>query len=291
VAISPLGHRSALAHSPPETGADREVERDPAAVSVAGAFERATDEGEYRTRRTLPALLATGAVGGLDIGVGLLAMLIVREATGSEVVSALALSVGFVALTLGNSELFTENFLVPVASLVARRATVRGVVRLWLGTLVANLAGGWLVTALIIEAEPRLSGAAIEMADAYLSKGIGWSSFASALLGGMVITLMTWLQHSTSAITGKLVAAVALSFVLAAGPLSHSILGSLEIFAALRAGAPFGYADWLGFIAWSALGNAVGGIGLVTTLRLVQVGRDKITTEQTRAVRDEATTA
>ena len=49
------------------------------------------------------------------------------------------------------------------------------------------------------------------------------------------------------------------------------IVVSIEMFAALQAHAPFGYADWAGMAAWAALGNTIGGIGLVTILRLVQV--------------------
>jgi formate-nitrite transporter family protein len=45
------------------------------------------------------------------------------------------------------------------------------------------------------------------------------------------------------------------------------------MFAALHVGAPFGYADAAGVVAWAAFGNAVGGIGFVTVLRLIQVGR------------------
>ena len=52
-------------------------------------------------------------------------------------------------------------------------------------------------------------------------------------------------------------------------------------------GADFGYADWLGFLSWTALLNLVGGVGLVTTLRLVQVGRSEIESEQ--AVTEETT--
>ena len=52
------------------------------------------------------------------------------------------------------------------------------------------------------------------------------------------------------------------------------------MFGALHAGASFGYADWLGAFLWATLGNVVGGIGLVTVLRLIQVGRKKIGDEQ-----------
>ena len=42
-------------------------------------------------------------------------------------------------------------------------------------------------------------------------------------------------------------------------------------FAALQAGAPFGYLDWLELFALAGLGNMLGGLGLVTILRLLQV--------------------
>ena len=49
------------------------------------------------------------------------------------------------------------------------------------------------------------------------------------------------------------------------------IVVSLLCFAALHAGAPFGYGDWLGLFALAGLGNMIGGLGLVTVLRLLQV--------------------
>ncbi len=44
------------------------------------------------------------------------------------------------------------------------------------------------------------------------------------------------------------------------------------MFSALHTGhAPFGYVDWAQTAGWAALGNMVGGLGLVTVLRLFQV--------------------
>ena len=51
---------------------------------------------------------------------------------------------------------------------------------------------------------------------------------------------------------------------------------SLLTFAALHAGAPFGYLHWLGVAGLATVGNMVGGLGLVTMLRLVQVGQERI---------------
>ena len=263
-----------------ELDEQREIERDPDVENVPGAFERSIDEGHERAARTWPALIATGVVGGLDVGVGVMCLLLVRHETGNPLLGALFFPIGFIALTLGNSELFTENFLVPVASLVAKRITPLQVVRLWIGTLVANLAGGWMIAWLIANAFPKIMPTAAETAAEYQATGIGATSFASAVLGGMVITLLTWMLHSTKSAPARVMAAYAFAFALAVGPLEHSIVGSIEQFVALIQGASFGYADWLGFVGWAALGNLVGGIGLVTTIRLVQVGRREIEREQ-----------
>jgi formate-nitrite transporter family protein len=86
------------------------------------------------------------------------------------------------------------------------------------------------------------------------------------------MTLMTWMDQGTDSVAARLVVAVATAFLLGAGPLNHVIVSSLEAFAALQVGASFGYPDWLGAMAFAGLGNLVGGIGLVTLLRLVQAG-------------------
>lgn len=233
-------------------------------------------EGERRLSRGWPELLATGMVGGIDISVGLFALFVVHHETGNALLGALAFSIGFISLTLASSELFTENFLVPIAAVAARRSTPQSLVRLWSGTLATNLIGGWIMMAVTVAALPRLAPTILEIARFYADLGLGLRSFALAIIGGVVITLMTWMERSTTSVPGKIVAATGAAFLLAAGPLNHAVVVSLAMFAALQVGAPFGYLDWLGVLAWASLGNMVGGIGLVTILRLVQVGRGRI---------------
>ncbi|MDQ3679942.1 MAG: formate/nitrite transporter family protein [Actinomycetota bacterium] len=259
------------------------------ANAVSSQFDRTIADGEHRLSRSLPSLLATGAVGGIDVGVGVFALLLVENATHNELLAGLAFGIGFIALTLANSELFTENFLVPIATVTARRARPIAVLRLWLGTAATNLAGGWLIMAVVLAAVPKLEETAVKSATHYTELGLGWESFASAILGGAVITLMTWMERGSESQGGKLVAAVAAAFLLGAGKLTHAIVVSLLLFAGLQAGAPYGYLDWLGFLGWATLGNMVGGIGLITALRLVQVGRASVTDQHhTASGEDEA---
>lgn len=46
-------------------------------------FDRWLDEGQQRLGRSWAGLFATGVLGGLDVGVGVLALLLVEHATGN----------------------------------------------------------------------------------------------------------------------------------------------------------------------------------------------------------------
>jgi formate/nitrite transporter FocA (FNT family) len=244
-------------------------------------FERLLEEGEQRIGRSGWGQVATGVLGGLDVGTGVLALLLVEHATHDILLAGLAFSIGFVALSLARSELFTENFLVPVTAVVARRAPLRGLLTMWGTSLVTNLAGGWVVTGLVMLGFPQLRETAREAASFYIGLGVSWRAFALAMLGGFVITLMTHMQHATESDGVRLVPSVVMGFLLGAGKLDHAIVASLVCFAALHAGAPFGYGDWLGLLGFALVGNMVGGLGLVTVLRLLQVP-DKVAFERSR---------
>jgi len=244
---------------------------EPGEARAEESFNRIVEEGTPRLERTWSALLATGAVAGLDVATGVLAYLGVLTATGSQLLAGLAFSIGLIALLLGHSELFTEGFLVPVTVVAAGKARVRDVIRLWGGTLVANLAGGWVITWLIATALPDLAGEAVRSGRHFVDLGINLQSLCLAVLAGSTMTLMTRMQHGTESIPARIVAAVAAGFVLAGLQLNHSILDSLLIFTGLHTGhAPYGYLAWLGWLGWTLLGNVIGGVGLVTVLRLIR---------------------
>jgi formate/nitrite transporter FocA (FNT family) len=235
-------------------------------------FERLVEEGHDRLDRPLLPLVATGLLGGVDVGVGVLMYLVVETRTSNPLLASLAFTVGFVALLLANSELFTENFLVPVISVVAKVGTVAQLLRLWLVTLAANLVAGFAMAGMIVVALPDVHDAALKAGSHYAHLGVSWRSFFLAVLAGAVITLLTRMQHATEDLGPQVVAAVMMSFVLVGAQLFHSVLDSILMFAGLLTGrADYGYVDWLGALGWSAFGNLVGGLVLVTSARLLRV--------------------
>jgi formate-nitrite transporter family protein len=242
----------------------------PAEDQLTEAFETIVSEGSQRLHRTWREILTTGLAGGLEVATGVLALFAVLAETGSHLLAGLAFSIGFIALLLARSELFTEGFLVPVAAVAAGRASALQLSKLWGGTLVANLVGGWVLMWIVMTAFPQLAPIAVESATTFVDAPLDWRAVCLALLAGSTLTLMTRMQHGTTSDPAKIVAAVAGGFLLAGLQLFHSILDSLVIFAALHAGAPFGYADWLGWFWYTALLNTAGGLLVVTFLRLLR---------------------
>jgi formate/nitrite transporter FocA (FNT family) len=264
-----IGHRAAMTESKPGREAAESLPH--GEEELGNAVDRIVGEGAPRLQRPLVDLLATGIVAGLEVSLGVVALLVVVHATGSQLIGGLAFSFGFVALLLGRSELFTEGFLVPLTVVAAGEARMRDVLRFWVGSAVGNLAGGWVLMWIAMSAYPQLHGQAVQSARVFIEHGMTLQALCLAILAGSAITLMTRMHNGTDDMGVRVFASVFTAFILAGLGLAHSILESLLIFGALHTGhAPFGYADWAGWFGWTVLGNMIGGIGLVTMLRLVR---------------------
>ena len=117
--------------------------RDPGEI-----WEQSEQEGERRLSRSITGLLATGLVGGLDVMLGIVALVVTTgameavmpEAT-AHLIGSLTFGIGFAFLVIGRSELFTENFMVPISAAIRRHAGGSALLRLWVGTLIGNLLG------------------------------------------------------------------------------------------------------------------------------------------------------
>lgn len=244
------------------------------------SFTRQVEEGTQRLSRPWREVLVTGFVGGTEVAIGVLAFLAVLHETGSHLLAGLAFSIGFVALLLGRSELFTEGFLIPVVTVAAKRATVAQLAKLWSGTLVANLAGGWLIMWLVVLGFPDYHADLVESGTHFATAGVTGETIALSVLAGATMTLLTRMQHGTDDMVAKILAAVGVAFLLAGTQMVHSILDSLLIFGALHTGdATFGYADWGTFMLLAVAGNMAGGLGLVTFLRLLR-SKDRLEEER-----------
>lgn len=238
---------------------------------VASAHHEIVHEGSERLHRSWRALIATGLLGGIEVGLGVLAYLFTLHETGSHLLAGLAFSAGFIAILLAHSELFTEGFLYPVTAVLSGEGSLGQLLRLWGVTLVTNLLGGWVVMWLIVHAFPELHATLAESAHHFLEVPLSVRGTCLALLGGLVITLMTRMHAGSDTELTKIVASVACAFLLAGTSLFHSVLDSIIMFGAMHAGAEgVTWGAWLGWFWWVALLNVVGGTVGVTLPRAVR---------------------
>lgn len=261
-------------HTDDKVAEDQDGKVDPAAAHVEEEIEesfRATVEtGAARLHRGWRALITTGIFGGLEIGLGVLAYLAVLHQTDNHLLAGLAFGIGFVALYLAHSELFTEGFLLPIMALFAGRGTVLQLVRLWAVSLVTNLIGGWLFMWVVANAFPEFGGLLTESARHFVDAPLDLRAVSLSLLGGAVITVLTRMQQGTDSDGVKVVAAFSAGLLLAGLSLFHSVLDSILIFGAMHAEGSVSYVEWLGWFWYVVPLNMLGGLIFVTALRLVR---------------------
>jgi formate-nitrite transporter family protein len=245
-------------------------------------YARARDEGRRRLARPVLELAATALVGGFDVAFGVVAFGLAAGAVAGSVrpevahlVGALAFGIGFVFVVVGKSELFTENFLVPVAGLERRsRASWLKLGELWTGTLLLNLVGG-AALALIVTSKGVLPQGShdelVRLAEG-LTSHTAFAEFVSAVVAGALMTLMTWFVEGAAESTGiRIAMSWIVGTLIALGTFNHAIVSTIELVFGMRYGAAVSIGDLFTNLGVAVGGNLVGGMLLVTFARTVQV--------------------
>ena len=251
------------------------------ALTPREIYERSAAEGERRLGASLPAMAATGFLAGVTIVFGIIALGIVHglvvESAGEGVAKfagALAFGIGLVFAVVGRADLFTENFLDPVAAVLQGRPGARwlAVGRMWLVILVFNLAGGAALS-LLAAVEGALPPGAPEalatVADELVARS-GLASFTNAIAAGALLTLMTYLLASTESAGARIALAYMIGVFLAAGPFNHVVVTELHLLLGWLSGAEVGLGDMVATLGVSTAGNLVGGVVLITLAETIR---------------------
>ncbi len=243
-------------------------------------FQRAVKEGERRLDQSLLELVATGFIAGFTIVFGVVALGIVHavlEPTAggvTKIAGALAFGIGLVFLIVGRSELFSENFFDPVATVVQRRRSgmLLRLLRLWVITFVLNLLGG-AIFALILSVDGVLptgtADALSKLAEEIAGRG-AWVGFVKAIVGGALVTLLSFLLEAVDRVNSRIALAYLVGFLLALGPFDHVVVSGLHVFFGILFGAEIGFGTLAMIIAVVTAGNLVGGLSLVTLTHIAQ---------------------
>lgn len=248
--------------------------------SPAAMWEQGLQEGQRRLDRRLLSATATGLVGGFDVMIGVAiasvvagSLAAVMPAHLAAVLGALTFGVGFVLISVGRSELFSENFLIPVGAVFEGIAPARRLLRLWIPTLAMNVLGMFIL-ALIFSQSKVLDHSAIvaagHTADVFAQRS-ALAAFLSAIIAGLVMTLWTWLAIAVRTDVGRVLVALVIGFTIAAPQMNHVIVGTGEMMFGVLGGQSRATWGEVGVNFLLALaGNLVGGTLFVTTTRFLQ---------------------
>ncbi len=259
-------HAQLTRHAPPMT--PREI------------YERTAAEGRERADAHIVGLVSRSFIAGFNIVFGILAFGIVHSLVaarlGSElgdVLGSIAFGFGLVLLVVGRSELFSENFLDPVAAAVQDGGRMWALVaRLWIVTLVVNLVGG-AVLCLLMSVEQSIPDDGhvplVAVAEGIVALPAD-AAFVRAVAAGALLTLMTWLLQAASSDGSRIAIAWSVGALVAIGPFNHVIVTELHLLLGDLYGAQVSAGDYLASLAIATAGNVVGGVVLVTVAHLGQ---------------------
>lgn len=242
-------------------------------------FRRTRAEGARRLQRSKLEISSTSLVAGFDVVFGIVALATITAALtprfGEEaghLVGALGFGIGFIFIVVGRSELFTENFLVPVTAL--RRGSISKLLlaRLWVISPIFNLLGG-IALVLIVTVHgvlPDGAGQAMATIAEDADQAPLLAAFLSAVVAGALITVMTWLVEGVGSIGGRILCAWIGGVLLTLGAFNHVIVVTLEMVFGARFGADVSALDIVANFAVAAAGNMIGGLVFVTLTRTGQ---------------------
>ena len=243
-------------------------------------FEKSRAEGERRLRRPFVEVVSTALAAGFDIAAGVILIAVLSSPLehhfgkdAASVAGALGFGVGFIFLVVGRGELFTENFLVPLAGLHGKpRNAWWKVAELWTVSPVFNIVAGGVI-ALIATTHgvlPEGSGRVLTDVSQKIHANGTLALFMSAVFAGALITAMTWFVEGHDSVGIRLTVAWVTGAFLALAHLNHVIVVTIELIFGIRYGAHIPWSFVVGNFFLAAAGNMIGGICLITLNRFTQ---------------------
>ncbi|GFO81433.1 MAG: transporter [Methyloceanibacter sp.] len=244
---------------------------DPTAYELHDAIKRM---GEDELSRPSSSVAWSGLAAGLTMGLSLIAEGILRaklpDTDWRELVSALGYSAGFLFVTLGKQQLYTETTLTVTLPLLHALSRFTRVLRFWAIVFVTNIAGT-LIFAFAVT-RPGLFPPEFRESFTELGEKAIEGSFIDVLLQGVgagwVIALMVWILPASG--SARFFVIIFATYLIAIGQLAHVIAGSVETSFAAMVGAVTWYQYGVGYIVPALIGNSIGGIVFVAILNHAQ---------------------
>ena len=256
---------------------DREIEEAEGRSSTTAkvVHEAIRLEGTEELERPPFSVAWSGFAAGLTIGCSMIGEGLLEAhlppSGWRNLVASLGYSLGFLFVTMGRQQLFTETTLTVMLPFLKGTHRMSAVARYWAIVFVANILATILFAAAV--SIPHLF--APETLASFKDLGVKTvqPGFAGVLIRGVfagwLIALMVWLMPVAA--SSRFFVIVAVTWLIGAAQFSHVIAGSAEAAFAAMHGA-IGWGDYLlGFLVPALVGNSFGGVVFVALLNHAQV--------------------
>ena len=256
---------------------DREIEEadERSSTTAKVVHEAIRLEGTEELERPSSSIAWSGLAAGLTMGCSMLAQGLLQsslpETPWRELVASLGYTLGFLFVTMGRQQLFTETTLTVMLPVLHRTHGITDVARYWSIVFVANIIGTLLFAA--AASAPHLFSPEATQAFTKLGAKAVEPGFMMVLIkavfAGWLIALMVWLMPAAA--SAKFIVIVATTWLIAVAEFSHVIAGSAEAAFAAIQGAVGWDAYFLDFLLPALIGNSIGGVVFVALLNHAQV--------------------
>lgn len=234
-------------------------------------------EGIERYRKNNFSTFLSSFMAGLEIGFSFLLVVIVYSFFADRVdpayipkLAAFVYPLGFILVVLGKSVLFTEQTSLLSLPVIIGNQKVKSLLVLWGIVIAGNLIGGYIIGAFFVWIGPALgiiTHAGIEELAVHSNHFSREVIFASAVIAGWLMALLSWIITSAQSVSSKIMVIYIVTFVIALSGLHHSIVGSIEVFAGLLVSHQVSLLDYVTFESTALVGNAIGGVVFVAILK------------------------
>jgi formate/nitrite transporter FocA (FNT family) len=240
-------------------------------------YEVIRREGDKELRRPNSALFWAALAGGMSMGFSFVTEGLLRahlpDADWRPLVTKLGYPVGFLIITLGSQQLFTENTITPVVPYLVSRTSekLKKLSSLWLVVLIGNLLGALIFAGLIGWTDvfqPGVHEAFSAIGHEAIEPGF-LTIFVRGIFAGWLIALMVWMLPAAS--TSQIAVVSIMTYLVGIGSLSHIIVGSVEVLYLVLTAQAEASTYFIHFMIPALLGNVLGGLTMVTALNHAQV--------------------
>ena len=246
----------------------------PAPLTTGEILNETIQDGREELARGSAGLALSGLGAGLTVSFSAVALGVVGALSGGVgLLAYAAYPIGFIFVMLSRQQLFTTNTVTPVFVVMDEdRSQLANMFRMWGILFVSNILGAVVFAFVVTHAEILPASALnvlLEEAAHKMENGF-WALTVKGVVGGWLVAFVVWLVASAQDTTSQLFLIWAPVFLIPATGLVHCIAGSSEVMIGVFGGETSLGEFLVGFLLPATLGNAVGGVVLVTLLNYGQ---------------------